>query len=345
MSQSEQDQSIFISVVIPAYNCEECVGRAIESVLVQTYKNFEIIVVDDGSSDKTAEVIKSYGDRVHYIYQENTGVSVARNSGIASANGDWIAFLDADDEFLPNKLELQAELIKRNPDLKWCAANYYRCLGSRRSACFDSKKITSALGGKDYFDNYFEDASRIGCISNTQTMVVRKEVFEELGGFEPGRTCLEDLDLWWRIAHQSPRFGFIAEPLTIMHLDWEEPAITKRRTSSKAGKDAREIVARHLKISKEIGDYPEFKAYASKEMQRRMEMMIFNGFGLDARETIAEFRDLFSWYVHLGTSVLTIFPSITCKLMHAIAYLAYILKIDRKVNRRWGKPKHNMKKI
>src|SRR5215831_13870333 len=91
----------FFSVIIPTYNRATCVGRAIESVLRQTFQDYELIVVDDGSTDKTAEVVRQYGERIVFVSQPNRGVSAARNAGVSRAAGDWVAFLDSDDEWLP----------------------------------------------------------------------------------------------------------------------------------------------------------------------------------------------------------------------------------------------------
>ncbi|MGL4378530.1 MAG: glycosyltransferase family 2 protein, partial [Microcoleaceae cyanobacterium] len=101
-----------VSVVIPSYNCAKYVGEAIESVFAQTYSNYEIIVIDDGSQDNTREVLEKYHDRVNYVYQKNQGVSVARNHGIELAQGEFVAFLDADDYFFPDKLEAQMAIFQ-----------------------------------------------------------------------------------------------------------------------------------------------------------------------------------------------------------------------------------------
>ena len=108
---------INVSVIIPAYNCDRYIGKAITSVWAQTYTDYELIVVDDGSTDDTAQVIRSYGDRIHYIYQTNQGVAQARNTGLAVAQGKYIAFLDQDDFFYPHKLATQVELMEQNPHL------------------------------------------------------------------------------------------------------------------------------------------------------------------------------------------------------------------------------------
>ena len=104
-----------VSVIIPAYNCDRYIDQAIASVLEQTYTDYELIIVDDGSTDDTAQVIKSYGDRINYIYQDNQGVAQARNRGLAAAQGQYIAFLDQDDFFYSHKLASQVALMEQNP--------------------------------------------------------------------------------------------------------------------------------------------------------------------------------------------------------------------------------------
>lgn len=115
-----------VSVIIPTYNCEQYLAEAINSVLAQTYQNFEIIVVDDGSTDQTAKLLQSYGNRIRAIHQQNQGVALARNHGIQQAQGEWIAFLDADDIFLPNKLAAQIALADEFPDLGIIHSGWHR---------------------------------------------------------------------------------------------------------------------------------------------------------------------------------------------------------------------------
>ena len=103
-----------VSVIIPSYNCEPFLAEAIESVFAQTYRPKEVIVVDDGSTDQTAAIARSYKE-VQYIYQANQGPAIARNNGIATARGDFIAFIDHDDMWLPNKLEVQIEYLLEHP--------------------------------------------------------------------------------------------------------------------------------------------------------------------------------------------------------------------------------------
>lgn len=105
-----------VSVIIPAYNSETFITKAIDSVLSQSYPHIETIVVDDGSTDHTARVVRSYGDRIKYVYQDNQGHAKARNRGLQESRGEYCAFLDADDCWLPQKVELQVDILERNPD-------------------------------------------------------------------------------------------------------------------------------------------------------------------------------------------------------------------------------------
>lgn len=335
-SAHEAKQNPCVSTVIPAYNAGECIARAIDSVLAQTFCDYEIIVVDDGSTDNTAEVVKKYGSKVHFIYQTNQGVSAARNTAIAAAKGHWIAFLDADDEWLPDKLRRQMELLRRNPDLRWCGANYYRSCGSRRAAIYNINAISKALVGRDYVENYFRLAGQMHFGAETQTVIIRKDVFNELGGFEPGRDISEDLDMWWRIAYRYPKVGYIAEPLAIMHLEVHDPLLTERRLRTKQGKEIRTLMTHHLKLAAEQGSLDDFKAFASKEMRKRLLAMIYNAFAQDARQTINQFRELFPWYWRLATYILTIFPKATSAVCKVLAYLAFLCRLDRDVSRRFS---------
>lgn len=339
MTNAENSIYPFVSVVIPAYNAGECIKRAIESVLAQTFCDYEVIVVDDGSTDNTAEAVRKYGPKVRYIHQDNAGVSVARNTAIAAAKGKWIAFLDADDEWLPGKLRRQMELLRRNPDLHWCGANYYRALGPKRASVYNVKAITKALAGRDYIENYFRLAGKMRFGAETQTVIVRKDVFDELGGFEPGRVRAQDLDVWWRIAHKFPKIGYIAEPLAVAHLDVHDPVLTERRIMSKRGKDIRQLMARHLKLATGRAKLDDFKAFASRQMRHRLLTMIYNGLKTDARQTVDQFPELFGLHWRLAMYTLTALPKVTATIGRIFAYLAYVCRLETQVTRRWLYPK------
>jgi len=182
-----------ISVIIPTYNSAEYIEEALGSVFEQTFQDFEIIVVDDGSTDNTAEVLKKYGDRIRYIYQENNGPASARNRGIRAARGEYIAFLDADDLWVTTKLEKQVELFSRRKELGMVTTG----------ACsFDSKGVFGFSADKRETLMVGDIARNIFLRSNigTPTVMVRKEVFDNIGYFEENIRQSEDDNMWIRIA-------------------------------------------------------------------------------------------------------------------------------------------------
>ncbi|MHC4951850.1 MAG: glycosyltransferase family 2 protein [Planctomycetota bacterium] len=194
---AEVDKNEFIiSVVIPAYNAGPYIRRTLESVLRQTHPADEIIVVDDGSTDNTADVAASYGDSVVLIRQENAGASVARNTGIEAAKGNWIAFLDGDDEWIPERLERQAAHLAKNPDLAWTMSNYFNCFceQAHRREIRDQGRSKGLLAGRDYYDDYF-DAYKAGVVGYTGTMLIRKDVLFEANLFRPGQPRMNDEDI------------------------------------------------------------------------------------------------------------------------------------------------------
>lgn len=189
-----------ISVVIPLYNKREMIERTLRSVFAQTFQDFEIIVVDDGSTDGSAEVVKSINDsRIHLIHQDNSGVSAARNRGISEAHGELIALLDGDDEWKPQYLETQFNLSLLYPECDVFAVNY--------ETCDANGKITPTIINSLPFDgedgeltNYFEVASCSHPPICSISIMVRKGVFEQIGGFPTGIRSGEDLLTWARLA-------------------------------------------------------------------------------------------------------------------------------------------------
>jgi glycosyltransferase involved in cell wall biosynthesis len=153
-----------VSVIIPTYNRADLCKRAVESVLFQTYPQLEIIVVDDGSIDNTKGVLEGMDSRVHYLYQKNQGVSAARNYGLDRANGDFIALLDSDDEWLPWKLECQLEVLKKFPDagMVWTDMS---AVNHQGETLFDFY-LTKMYGGYTHFDREknFQVQDKLGCV-------------------------------------------------------------------------------------------------------------------------------------------------------------------------------------
>jgi glycosyltransferase involved in cell wall biosynthesis len=203
-----------ISVIIPAWNAQRHIARAIQSVLAQTQPADEIIIVDDGSTDNTVETVRTFGSKVRLITQPNAGASVARNTGVAAAKSDWIAFLDADDEWLPEKIHAQIELFRQFSHLKWGYANYLTNYSGKQW----HKRSALPAPKQHYMEDYL-DAYCKGFHAWTGTVMIHRSVFDTVGLFEPGMKRAQDNDLWFRIAYQFPQVGYIPQSLAVYHLD------------------------------------------------------------------------------------------------------------------------------
>ena len=192
-----------ISVIIPTYNRRNTLSRAVESVLNQIYKPIEIIVVDDGSTDGTKEMFSEMYPLVRYIYQANSGVSSARNTGIKSASGDWIALLDSDDEWLPDKLDRQVKLLQDNAEIRFCHTNE---IWIRNNVRINQKKKHQKYGG-----NIFNKCLDI-CRISPSSSLFHTSVIKDVGLFDESLDVCEDYDLWLRITAKYPIL-FLDQPL------------------------------------------------------------------------------------------------------------------------------------
>jgi len=180
-----------ISVVIPVYNREHLIQRAIDSVLNQTEKPFEIIVVNDGSTDKTKDSLKKYQNRIQIIEQKNQGVSAARNAGIRSANGDWVAFLDSDDEWLPEKIGKAIEF--HHKFLK------YRIFQTDEIWIRNGKRVNPKHKHEKFGGWIFKQSLPL-CIVSPSAVVIEKDLLSDVGYFDENLPVCEDYDLWLRIS-------------------------------------------------------------------------------------------------------------------------------------------------
>ncbi len=191
-----------ISIVIPLYNKKDQVSNTIATVLAQTYQDFEVIIVNDGSTDDSvAEVEKVQDSRIRLIHQQNAGVSVARNRGIEASKGDLIAFLDADDEWTPGYLETQYQLFRKYPDCGVFACNYeFRDTSGKISPTNIRKLPFTEKDG--ILSNYFEVASCSHPPLWTSAVMVKKKVIQSIGGFPLGIKSGEDLLTWARLAYK-----------------------------------------------------------------------------------------------------------------------------------------------
>ena len=187
------------SVIIPGYNAEKFITRSIDSVLNQTFKQFEIIIVDDGSTDNTLNIVKKYKDsRIKIISQKNSGVSVARNEGIKNSKKQYICFLDADDEWYPNHLEILKTTINRFKNKKFFVTfSNTELLDGTVIKQFRYKGIKQAFYVEDFLKYEFQN-NMMKCF-NTNCVCVKRDVFEKYGLFEVGEKISEDVDMWNRI--------------------------------------------------------------------------------------------------------------------------------------------------
>ncbi|MCH9813638.1 MAG: glycosyltransferase family 2 protein [Epsilonproteobacteria bacterium] len=200
-----------ISVIIPVYNREALIARAIDSVLSQTFLADEIIVVDDGSTDATAKVLERYRDKVKIITQENRGVSSARNAGIKASSGSWITLLDSDDIWHPEKLALQKDYHEREPV---CLISHTAEKWMRHNKEIKQKKAHQKPSGWCFEENL--DFCKIA----PSTIMIAREVFEEVGYFDEALEVCEDYDLWLRMLRRYP-LGFVEEVLTTKYAGHE----------------------------------------------------------------------------------------------------------------------------
>jgi glycosyltransferase involved in cell wall biosynthesis len=183
-----------ISVIIPSYNRADLLPRALNSVYAQSLPANEVIVIDDGSTDKTQQIIHQFFPQVAYIYQSNQGVSVARNTGIKCAKGDWLAFLDSDDEWLPNKLLQQINALK-STDIKVCHTEE---IWIRHGIRVNPKQKHKKIGGW-----IFKQCLPL-CAMSPSSMLIHRDVFKHIGLFNPAFLACEDYDLWLRITTYYP---------------------------------------------------------------------------------------------------------------------------------------------
>lgn len=198
-----------VSVIIPAYNAAWCVCRAVDSVLAQDFRDYELIVVDDGSTDDTAAVLAAYGDALRVVGKPNGGLSSARNAGINVARGEYVAFLDADDWWLPTKLSRQVAFMEARPELLFCSTTTmvqtpegrrladWRCGRSDRPALECIFALNAHVAGSG------------------SAVLARREAFARAGGFDESLRSLEDIDMWMRLAALGG-YACIDEPLAVI---------------------------------------------------------------------------------------------------------------------------------
>lgn len=190
-----------VSVVVPVYNAAQFLRDTLESILDQTYRQLEIIAVNDGSTDSSLEILKEYADRIQCIHQENQGVAIARNVGVERSLGSYVAFCDADDIWFPRKLEWQMDIVKRHPCVGVVGGFMEKIDELGRT--LDSCQRPSGL--HDQPMNLKQVLLMEGNVIDMSTSLIRKEVFQEIRGFQLGNKDLkaEDYDLWIRASEKT----------------------------------------------------------------------------------------------------------------------------------------------
>ena len=195
-----------VSVIIPAFNQSHYLGAAIESVLAQTYRNFEIIIVDDGSTDDTRQVAQGFErPNVRYVYQANAGLSAARNTGVRNARGEYLAYLDSDDLFTPQKLDLLVAQLERDPQFGFVAGQAQ--LINEYSEALD--EVLNTPPPDDPSDLLLWNPFHVG------SMLVQRAWQERAGVFDESLRAYEDWDMWLRLALLGCRMGWVAEPVSL----------------------------------------------------------------------------------------------------------------------------------
>ena len=189
-----------VSVIIAAYNAEKYIAQAVDSVLAQSYPFVECIVVDDGSTDRTAEIVKQFGGRVRYLYQANAERSAARNNGMRKASGEYVSFLDADDLLAPEKLAEQVAFLVEHPeyDVAYSRVCYFN---EHDGSSFTPQRKTPS--GDIVPDLLY------GNFITIHSPLIRRSAVEKSSGFDPARNRFEDWDFLLRLALAGAKFGFL----------------------------------------------------------------------------------------------------------------------------------------
>ena len=199
-----------VSVVLTCYNGARWISVAIESILAQTYKNFELVVIDDGSTDNSKEIVSSYlcDERVRYIYQENRGFSAAVNRGIKESRGDLIGFIGQDDLWLQNKLELQVEYLYNHKYVDLVHSSYYAIDTQGRIIGIRTVEIPNVSSKREFIEKLF-----LRNFIGFETVLVKRQCFDKGGFFDERMVGFSDHDMWLRISGNFNIEGYIDMPL------------------------------------------------------------------------------------------------------------------------------------
>lgn len=205
--------SPIVSVIIPAFNAENYIGEAISSVLNQDFKDYEIIVINDGSTDQTVRIVSDFSDyRINLINQPNSGISKARNRGIEESKGQYIAFLDADDTWFPNKLSLLVSFLNNNQE--------YAMVYSRGELIDSNGQLIGFFPYKGFEGNILKKLLLNASLIHSSSILIQKNILDSYKGFDSNINHYEDWDLWLRIAARY-KIGFLKDVLLKIRINKE----------------------------------------------------------------------------------------------------------------------------
>ena len=251
-----------ISVVIPAYNASRYIRAAIESVLAQTCPPAEIIVIDDGSSDNTAQIVTSLGARVRYVHQENAGASAARNHGTKLAAGQYVAFLDADDAWEQSKLAKQVALLRSDPTCRVVHTDACLVDEDGNTVKGSANRRRQSRNGK-VFEEFFEADM---AVILTSTVLVARECFDTAGFFDETGVVVDDHDFFLRLAWHFP-IHYIDEPL----VRYRVLPVSLSRLN-----DIKRVQAHEATLQRAIDAHPEFFATRQPYLRKRRQRFHYN---------------------------------------------------------------------
>jgi glycosyltransferase involved in cell wall biosynthesis len=265
MSVQPENGSPLVSVVIPAYNRAGIIGETIENVFAQTYSNIELIVIDDGSTDDTVAVLKSYGDRIRWAVQENAGPAAARNHGIRLAKGEIVAFQDSDDSWHPTKIERQVSLLQRaGQSVVCCICNSVVELPGIAVRSFENAPIHPPFEEGIWLNPAEVLATRF--ILFNQAAAIRRDVLLRIGGFDESLRLLEDMDLGLRLSLEGP-WTFIREPLATRQ-DKLARTLGHEATPKIVGESGARILERILNIAERNSELAGLRPIVGRELRR-----------------------------------------------------------------------------
>jgi len=279
-----------VSVIIPTYNRERFVTGAIDSVLKQTYRDYEIVVVDDGSTDGTEAVLQTYGQKVTYIFQENAGVSSARNKGIELSTGEWVAFLDSDDEWDANYLASQMGRASQFPEAVGHMTNAVTIsVDGTRSGLFEETAMLGRFRGRPYL--YFRRPLRI-IVQHApwfvQASIFRREALLAAGLFDTELSIAEDLDVIARVALQGPFTFFGTELVAVIRraellMNLGAQSLTKGIYRYRAFGRAYNNLLRYQGLT--LAERTAIRRAQSRNLRSLGNVLVMAGQGLEARES------------------------------------------------------------